>query len=127
MKNFLGLFYVLTLGSVLGLVYSFLDLVLHAWRRARSRNEAFIKQLRAELRFVFRFSRSVKPLMLPIEDTPPSTPSPETEVPVEESPEPPGSLSPRRDSQRSRRSRRRSTQHTIHNASVRLARHGRSS
>lgn len=35
MKNFLGLFLVLVVGSALGVLISFLDLVYHAFDRAR--------------------------------------------------------------------------------------------
>lgn len=62
MKNFRGLFLVLAVGCALGVALSVLDLAASTLRRARSAREPFWRRLAAELRFVFRFEQSVKPL-----------------------------------------------------------------
>lgn len=64
MANFLGLFLVLVVGSALGIVISCCDL---AWAAARRRTDppvTYAARFWAELRFVFRFDQSVKPLQV---------------------------------------------------------------
>lgn len=124
MNNFLGLFLVLGVGASLGVLLSLLELVRHAARAASRDGVGLWTQLRAELAFVFRFARSIKPLQLPL-PVPESGSGPESrrdsgqesgpETRLEQGPEP--------DSPARLPSRRRSTQHSIHTASVKLARH----
>lgn len=64
MMNFLGLWLVLVVGSALGIVLSCCDLAWAALRRARASGERFHTTFWAELRFVFRFEQSVKPLQV---------------------------------------------------------------
>lgn len=66
MANFLGLFLVLAVGCALGVVVSCVDLAVSAARRARLDAEPFSRRFLAELRFVFRFEQSVKPLQVSI-------------------------------------------------------------
>ncbi|XP_075975503.1 glutamate receptor ionotropic, kainate 2-like [Anticarsia gemmatalis] len=62
MMNFLGLFLVLVVGSALGLVLSCCDLAWGAVRRARLNGEPVHVRFWKELRFVFSFERSERPL-----------------------------------------------------------------
>lgn len=64
MSNFLGLWLVLVVGSALGIVLSCCDLAWAAARRARQHAGRFHTHFWAELRFVFRFEQSVKPLQV---------------------------------------------------------------
>lgn len=66
MRNFLGLWLVLVVGSALGIVLSCCDLAWRAGKRARAQHESFFSRYWAELRFVFRFEQSTKPLQVPI-------------------------------------------------------------
>ncbi|XP_035449990.2 glutamate receptor ionotropic, kainate 2 isoform X1 [Spodoptera frugiperda] len=66
MSNFLGLWLVLVVGSALGIVLSCCDLAWAAARRARQHAGRFHTHFWAELRFVFRFEQSVKPLQGPL-------------------------------------------------------------
>lgn len=67
MRNFLGLWLVLVVGSALGIVLSCCDLAWTAAKRARAQHESFFSRYWAELRFVFRFEQSTKPLQVPIQ------------------------------------------------------------
>ncbi|CAG9788011.1 unnamed protein product [Diatraea saccharalis] len=70
MASFLGLFLVLVVGCALGVLLSCCDLALAA-RRPRGAPASFRARFWDELRFVFSFERSVKPLQGPlIEDSP---------------------------------------------------------
>ncbi|XP_023936154.2 glutamate receptor ionotropic, kainate 3-like, partial [Bicyclus anynana] len=122
--NFLGLFLVLAVGCALGVLLSLADLARAAWRRPRA--PSFLASLLAELRFVFRFERSSKPVRGPLSPRA----SPERTSPERTSPEP--SASPERPSPeraspprtpRRTSARRRSSMHA---ASARLARHAAS-
>lgn len=62
MRNFLGLWLVLVVGCALGIVLSCCDLAWAASRRARAEGGRFHTHFWSELRFVFRFEQSVKPL-----------------------------------------------------------------
>ncbi|XP_072932394.1 glutamate receptor ionotropic, kainate 2-like [Epargyreus clarus] len=62
MRNFLGLFLVLAVGSALGVVVSCCDLAWAAARHPRDPSQPFLRRMWAELRFVFRFQQSVKPV-----------------------------------------------------------------
>lgn len=64
MANFLGLWLVLVVGCALGIVLSCCDLAWAASRRARAEGGRFHTHFWAELRFVFRFEQSVKPLQV---------------------------------------------------------------
>ncbi|XP_026736704.1 probable glutamate receptor, partial [Trichoplusia ni] len=66
MRNFLGLWLVLVVGSALGIVLSCCDLAWTAAKRARAQHESFFSRYWAELRFVFRFEQSTKPLQGPL-------------------------------------------------------------
>ncbi|RVE41858.1 hypothetical protein evm_013502 [Chilo suppressalis] len=75
MASFLGLFLVLVVGCVAGVVLSCCDLALAA-RRPRGSTHAFRTRFWEELRFVFDFERSVKPMQGPlIEESPSTTPA----------------------------------------------------
>ncbi|GBP47227.1 Glutamate receptor ionotropic, kainate 2 [Eumeta japonica] len=104
LRNFKGLFFVLLVGSILGVVLSFVDLTLHARRSALAHGVTWGSQLWAEIRFVFQFERGEKPLQL--------APSP--------TPEPSPQMSPPHSQTRSHTAngegpdaRRRSTRHTL--------------
>ncbi|XP_050678603.1 glutamate receptor ionotropic, kainate 2-like isoform X2 [Leptidea sinapis] len=128
--NFLGLFLVLVVGCALGLAVSCCDLAWRAWRHPRDPTRSFTASFLSELRFVFRFEHSEKPLRGAL--TPPAAPSPSTpptsspaSAPASPSPSPRSrshSPSPR---SRSPGPRRRSGARrcSMHTASVRLARH----
>lgn len=62
MANFRGLFLVLAVGCALGVLLSVMDLAASTLRRARAHGEPFWRRFAAELRFVFRFEQSIKPL-----------------------------------------------------------------
>lgn len=64
MDNFLGLFVVLVVGCVLGVVVSCVDLAWVAARRPRDPSLPFTQRFWAELRFIFRFEQSVKPVQV---------------------------------------------------------------
>ncbi|XP_031766616.2 glutamate receptor ionotropic, kainate 5-like isoform X2 [Galleria mellonella] len=142
MTNFLGLFVILVVGSALGIIVSCCDLIWAAWRHPRDPNEPFSRRFWAEIRFVFRFEQSEKPLKGTL-CTSSSESSPRSESVTQESEE----LSPEEERQRLERlaslqsaesaaaggggggapvmsggprARRRSSMHT---ASMRLARH----
>ncbi|VVC91834.1 unnamed protein product [Leptidea sinapis] len=74
--NFLGLFLVLVVGCALGLAVSCCDLAWRAWRHPRDPTRSFTASFLSELRFVFRFEHSEKPLRGAL--TPPAAPSPST-------------------------------------------------
>ncbi|GBP47226.1 Glutamate receptor ionotropic, kainate 3 [Eumeta japonica] len=95
LRNFKGLFFVLLVGSILGVVLSFVDLTLHARRTALLHGVTWGSQLWAEIRFVFQFERGEKPLQLA------PSPTPERSIRAKSS-----STSPLQ-------TRRRSTRHTL--------------
>ncbi|KAJ8716388.1 hypothetical protein PYW07_003015 [Mythimna separata] len=64
MANFLGLWLVLAVGCALGVALSCADLAWGAARRARAHGARFHTHFWAELRFVFRFEQSVKPVQV---------------------------------------------------------------
>ncbi|XP_049872351.1 glutamate receptor ionotropic, kainate 2-like [Pectinophora gossypiella] len=66
MSNFLGLFLVLVVGCALGVVLSCCDLAWHAWRHPRDAARSFRRNFAHELRFVFMFDQSAKPLQGPL-------------------------------------------------------------
>ncbi|KAL4709753.1 hypothetical protein ACJJTC_005556 [Scirpophaga incertulas] len=72
MASFLGLFLVLAVGCALGVALACADLARAAWRRPRAALP-FSRRFAAELRFVFSFNRSVKPLQGPLFEKSPST------------------------------------------------------
>nr|XP_013189500.1 unnamed protein product [Amyelois transitella] len=121
MRNFLGLFLVLVVGCALGILVSCVDLAWAAAKSPRAPGASFLQRYWTELRFVFRFDLSEKPLQGPLLSESSGSPAPESQQ-GEESPEDErlramslpsaaGAASPRR---------RRSSMHA---ASVRLARH----
>ncbi|KAJ8723589.1 hypothetical protein PYW08_003501 [Mythimna loreyi] len=65
MANFLGLWLVLVVGCALGIALSCCDLAWAAARRARAEGGRFHVRFWSELRFVFRFEQSVKPVQGP--------------------------------------------------------------
>ncbi|XP_068617479.1 glutamate receptor ionotropic, kainate 2-like [Battus philenor] len=73
MNSFLGLFVVLVVGSALGVVVSCCDLAWAAARHPRDPSESYFRRLWTELRFVFSFERSEKPLYGPL--LPPKSPA----------------------------------------------------
>ncbi|XP_030033794.2 glutamate receptor ionotropic, kainate 2 [Manduca sexta] len=87
MANFWGLFLVLVVGCALGVVVSCADLAYAALRSKRpaQRGNTFAARFWDELRFVFRFDQSVKPVQGPLIKSPSS--SPRSESCGEESPE----------------------------------------
>ncbi|KAJ8723365.1 hypothetical protein PYW08_003277 [Mythimna loreyi] len=131
MANFLGLWLVLVVGCALGIVLSCCDLAWAASRRARDEGGRFLTTFWSELRFVFRFDQSVKPVQGPLSrsssssarttrsaeleagsaELSPGSPAREGSAPREESPRGSPAPGPRR---------RRSSMHA---ASLRLARH----
>lgn len=118
-KNFLGLFVVLVVGCVLGVLVSCCDLAWAA-RRQRGPSESFWQRFWTELRFVFRFEQSVKPLQGPlIPDSPVSQQSEGAEECRTEREET-GSERARAAPRTSSAARRRSSMHA---ASLRIARH----
>ncbi|CAH2085118.1 unnamed protein product [Euphydryas editha] len=145
MDNFMGLFLVLVVGCALGVLVSCCDLIWTAWRHPRDPERSFLASFWSELRFVFRFEQSVKPVCGPLTPAPSERPSPPASSPSarsarsvrsvrsgsateygDDSPEsragrPGGS---RRAS--SRRLRSASRRSSMHAASVRLARHATS-
>ncbi|XP_041970526.1 glutamate receptor ionotropic, kainate 2-like [Aricia agestis] len=126
MRNFRGLFYVLIVGCGIGVVISTCDLAWAAWRHPRDPERPFGARFWAELRFVFRFDRSVKPVRGPLLTPTPTASARSTarsatapESGSRRSPSPrPSARSPSA-SLRSRSARRSS----MHAASARLARH----
>ena len=67
MRNFLGLWLVLVVGCALGIVLSCCDLAWAAMRRTRAEGGRFHTHFWSELRFVFRFEQSVKPLQVRVD------------------------------------------------------------
>lgn len=122
MSNFLGLFLVLGTGCVLGLFISLADLMVAARRSSRDPTASYWRRLYEELRFVFRFEHSEKPVQGPL--LPPPSPKPESITPehLEEEERIDSRLRSASFQSSGVRSRRRSS---MHNASVRLARHAR--
>ncbi|CAK1541962.1 unnamed protein product [Leptosia nina] len=128
MRNFLGLFLVLVVGCALGVVVSCCDLAWTAWRRPRNPTAPFSSRFWSELRFVFRLDLSEKPVRGPL--TPPrscSTRSPRSlssEGPNEEQ-EPEQEQEQEEPEQSRSLSRRRASarRSSMHNASLRIARH----
>ncbi|XP_063622101.1 glutamate receptor ionotropic, kainate 2-like [Cydia splendana] len=124
-KNFIGLFAVLGVGCVLGIIISLVDLMLAARKKDRHPEASYWKRLADELRFVFNFQLSEKPVQGPL--LPPPSPEPEAaeevheehEQEVEEEPEDNESRMRSMSFQSNAPRRRRSS---LHNASVRLAR-----
>lgn len=64
MANFLGLFLVLGVGCALGVLISCCDLAWAAAKRPAHPPQSFFVRFWDELRFVFRFEQSVKPLQV---------------------------------------------------------------
>lgn len=60
--NFCGLFLVLAVGCAFGVLFSCVDLAASTARATRHHPEPFSHRFLAELRFVFRFKNSVKPI-----------------------------------------------------------------
>lgn len=133
MNSFLGLFLVLGVGCALGVVGSCAEVATRAARRPRNPARTFAANFASELRFVFRFEQSVKPLHGPLTASPvPSSSEAATprstgsDPPLGEEDDEEEALpgSPRRESAQttggSGWARRRSSMHT---ASARLARH----
>ncbi|XP_063826529.1 glutamate receptor ionotropic, kainate 2-like [Ostrinia nubilalis] len=118
-QNFFGLFLVLIVGCVLGVLLSCCDLAWAAARHPRDPAAPYFARFWQELRFVFRFEQSEKPVQGPLIESLPSSAhtgsaEPEPEPEEEATPEPPRAAS------QQPRARRRSSMHA---ASVRLARH----
>ncbi|KAG7309526.1 hypothetical protein JYU34_003974 [Plutella xylostella] len=126
MSNFLGLFVVLVAGCVLGVLGACAEL---AWRARRPLPahpaRSYWRRLAAELRFVFQFDRSVKPLHPPATPSSSASPAPASPAPATPAPATPAPASPpppaRSDSLRSRWSSRRRS--SMAAASARRARH----
>lgn len=72
-NSFLGLFLVLGVGCAFGVVGSCAEVGVRAARHPRYPARTFAANFASELRFVFRFEQSVKPLHGPLTPTP--TPS----------------------------------------------------
>ncbi|XP_038214236.1 glutamate receptor ionotropic, kainate 2-like [Zerene cesonia] len=131
MRNFLGLFLVLVVGCALGIVVSCCDLAWTAWRRPRDPAASFAASYWAELRFVFRFDQSEKPVRGPL--VPPPAPRPSGSpgsVQTDKAGSPgsagsaPDEVEERRSGRSARSSRRPSARRcSMHNASLRIARH----
>ncbi|KAM3960066.1 glutamate receptor ionotropic, kainate 2 [Aphomia sociella] len=75
MANFLGLFLVLVVGSALGIVVSCCDLAWAAFHHPRDPSIPFGQRFWAEIRFVFRFEQSEKPLHGPLNGSSSSSPT----------------------------------------------------
>ncbi|KAJ2950838.1 hypothetical protein O0L34_g5181 [Tuta absoluta] len=73
MNSFYGLFMVLVVGCVFGLVLSCGDLAVHTRRHPREPDLSFWQNFLQELRFVFHFELAAKPVKGPL--MPPKTPS----------------------------------------------------
>lgn len=132
MRNFLGLFLVLVVGCALGVVLSCGNLVWQAARHPRQPELSFGRNFLSELRFVFRFERSEKPVRGPLSEAD-SASAPSGSRRTSPAQSAPGSRSPRgeeddagseasagRPPAAGPRMRRRSSMHA---ASLRLARH----
>lgn len=136
MNSFLGLFLVLGVGCAFGAVGSCAEVAVRAARHPRNPARTFAANFASELRFVFRFEQSVKPLHGPLTASPAPSSS-EAATPRSAASDPPlaeeddGEDAPpggaRRESAQTAGGgwvRRRSSMHT---ASARLARHARTS
>lgn len=136
MDNFMGLFLVLVVGCALGVVVSCCDLTWATWRHPRDPERPFLARLWSELRFVFRFEQSVKPLRGALTPPPSEHPSPSVRSAQSQrsgrsgrsersGTEPEDDASPAAGARRasSRRLRSVSRRSSMHAASVRLARH----
>ncbi|KAI5637683.1 ligated ion channel l-glutamate- and glycine-binding site domain-containing protein [Phthorimaea operculella] len=73
MNSFYGLFLVLIVGCLVGVLLSCGDLALHTRRRPREPELSFWQNFLQELRFVFHFELAAKPVKGPL--MPPKTPS----------------------------------------------------
>ncbi|XP_059045609.1 glutamate receptor ionotropic, kainate 2-like [Achroia grisella] len=131
MSNFQGLFVVLVVGSALGIVVSCCDMIWAAWRHPRDPDVPFSRRLWSEIRFVFRFEQSEKPLQGPLSGSSSgsaprsSSAAAGSEEAAEEAEEVAEAAEEAAEEARRRsscgpRARRRSSMHA---ASVRLARH----
>lgn len=121
MDNFMGLFLVLVVGCALGVVVSCCDLTWATWRHPRDPGRPFLARLWSELRFVFRFEQSVKPLQGPLSPAPSERPSPSVRSALSRRSGSEADGGARRAS--SRRLRSVSRRSSMHAASARLARH----
>ncbi|OWR53304.1 ionotropic glutamate receptor subunit ia [Danaus plexippus plexippus] len=136
--NFKGLILVLTVGCALGIVMSCCDLAWSAWRHPRDPTRSFAASFWSELRFVFRFEQSEKPVrgaLTPApssHDSPPSAHSERSELTTGSGVDGRGRGREEDDnhgeddvgSRFSARSRRTSARRcSMHAASLRLARH----
>lgn len=132
-NSFLGLFLVLGVGCALGVVGSCAEMAVRAVRRPRYPARTFAANFASELRFVFRFEQSVKPLLGPLTASPapsssaaasPRSAGSDPPLGEEEDEEEASPGNARRESAQtaggSGWARRRSSMHT---ASARLARH----
>ncbi|KAL0879832.1 hypothetical protein ABMA27_002372 [Loxostege sticticalis] len=126
-ENFFGLFLVLIVGCALGIALSCCDLAWAAARSQRDPDAPFLTRFWHELRFVFRFEQGEKPVQGPLIES--KTTSAHTESPGSLEEEAPDEERLRSLSLQTagtgagaapRWSRRRSS---MHNASMRLARH----
>lgn len=60
LQNVGGVFLVLFVGSVLAIFVSLSELSMHIYRKTKSINNSFKKQLIKEIRFALKFKQSVK-------------------------------------------------------------------
>lgn len=60
LKNVGGVFMVLFVGSILGLIGSFLEMAFHVWRDSKARNIPFKDELIKNLKFVLEFRQNIK-------------------------------------------------------------------
>ncbi|XP_064072284.1 glutamate receptor ionotropic, kainate 2-like [Vanessa tameamea] len=131
LDNFMGLFLVLVVGCALGVVVSCCDLACSAWRHPRDPERSFLGSFWSELRFVFRFEQSVKPVRGPLSpaasphaSASASTPSARSGRSADGDEGAGGEAGPRRPRTASLRSGRASARRSsMHAASLRLARH----